>query len=203
MSDNSSDIEQKQPLIDALAGIEGVESVTFDPQTRRVVLLLRSGVAPHRVDHTAREILGAEEIQILTGFRPEHRDRQRVRFVELHRAERPEQQIAYSVTLEWAGSEYTGEAIGAKGDALELRTVATAALAAVSAMTPGDLQIKLAGVKQVRAFDAEMVVVSMYRPEAEPHNLVGAVVAGDDPRRAAAAAVLSGLNRLLGNYLVT
>ena len=84
---------------------------------------------------------------------------------------------------------------------MELRTISSASLAAIAALVPHDVKVRLAGVKMVRAFDAEMVVVSLYRPDDEPHNLVGAVVSGDDPRRAAATAVLNALNRLLGNYL--
>ena len=121
--------------------------------------------------------------------------------MELRRNVQPDQQIAYTVTLEWAGSEYSGSVSGEKGDAVELRTISSAALTAIAALVPHDVKVRLAGVKMVRAFDAEMVVVSLYRPDDEPHNLVGAVVAGDDPRRAAATAVLSALNRLLGNYL--
>jgi hypothetical protein len=121
--------------------------------------------------------------------------------MELRRNVQPDQQIAYTVRLEWAGSEYTGTASGEKGDAVELRTISAASLTAIAALVPHDVKVRLAGVKMMRAFDAEMVVVSLYRPDDEPHNLVGAVVAGDDPRRAAATAVLAALNRLLGNYL--
>jgi hypothetical protein len=134
-------------------------------------------------------------------FRPGQRDRQRVRFVHLKRSVCADQQIACEVRLEWAGCEYSGAATGAKGDALELRTAASAALLAVLHLVPAELGIRLAGVKQVRAFDVDMVVISLYSPNREPHNLVGAVIAGSDPPRAAAMAVLSALNRLLGNYL--
>jgi hypothetical protein len=148
----------------------------------------------------AGEVAG-DGYSITAAYRPERRDRQRVRFMDLRRNIQPDQQIAYTVTLEWAGSEYSGSVSGEKGDAVELRTISAAALTAIAALVPHDVKVRLAGVKMVRAFDAEMVVVSLYRPDDEPHNLVGAVVAGDDPRRAAATAVLSALNRLLGNYL--
>lgn len=183
-----------------LNAIDGVEQVFLDPGIAAACLVLRADVDPAEVRNEAAEIIG-DEFTVSAAYRPERRDRQRVRFMELKRNVQQDQQIAYTVRLEWAGSEYTGTAAGEKGDAVELRTTSAAALTAIAALVPHDVKVRLAGVKMMRAFDAEMVVVSLYRPDDEPHNLVGAVVAGDDPRRAAATAVLAALNRLLGNYL--
>jgi hypothetical protein len=186
-----------------LAEIDGVERVVIDEEHRQLVLVLQAGAPPHHVEEAARAMVSDEAWQLYAVFRPEQRDRQRVRFIELRREVQPDQQIAFTVNLEWAGEDYTGTAAGEKGDAVELRTAALAALRGVAHLAPPDLQLRLAGVKLVRAFDAEMVVVSLYRPDAEPHNLVGAVVAGQDAPRAAALSVLTALNRLLGNYLIT
>jgi hypothetical protein len=185
---------------DRLIAIEGVEQVLLDPELRQAGLILRGDIDPREVESAAAAAAG-DEFSLVVVYRPERRDRQRVRFMELQRTTQQNQQIAYTVTLEWAGTEYTGSAVGEKGDAVELRTSAAAALTAIAALVPHDVKVRLAGVKQVRAFDAELVVVSLYRPDDQPHNLVGAVVAGEDARRAAATAVLSALNRLLGNYL--
>jgi hypothetical protein len=183
-----------------LRAIEGVEHVFIDSDIGTICMVLRSDVDPAGVQEEAAEVAGGA-FEISSAYRPERRDRQRVRFMELKRAVQQDQQIAYTVRLEWAGNEYTGTASGEKGEAVELRTISSASLAAIAALVPHDVKVRLAGVKMVRAFDAEMVVVSLYRPDDEPHNLVGAVVSGDDPRRAAATAVLNALNRLLGNYL--
>lgn len=183
-----------------LGAIDGVEHVFIDAESSAVCLILRPDVDPAEVHDQAARAAG-DPFSIVATYRPERRDRQRVRFMELKRAVQPDQQIAYTVRLEWAGTEYTGTASGEKGDAVELRTISTASLTAIAALVPHDVKVRLAGVKMMRAFDAEMVVVSLYRPDDTPHNLVGAVVAGDDPRRAAATAVLAALNRLLGNYL--
>ena len=183
-----------------LRAIEGVEHVFIDSDIGAICMVLRSDVDPTGVQEEAAEVTGGA-FQISSTYRPERRDRQRVRFMELKRAVQQDKQIAYTVRLEWAGNEYTGTASGEKGEAVELRTISSASLAAIAALVPHDVKVRLAGVKMVRAFDAEMVVVSLYRPDDEPHNLVGAVVSGDDPRRAAATAVLNALNRLLGNYL--
>jgi hypothetical protein len=187
-------------LRERLGAIEGVDHVFLDTDIGAACLILRADVDPVEVQDEAQDV-GGDQFTITAAYRPERRDRQRVRFMELKRAVQPDQQIAYTVRLEWAGTEYTGTAAGEKGDAVELRTVSAASLTAIAALVPHDVKVRLAGVKMMRAFDAEMVVVSLYRPDDEPHNLVGAVVAGDDPRRAAATAVLAALNRLLGNYL--
>ncbi|HEX2167853.1 MAG TPA: hypothetical protein VHG09_11530 [Longimicrobiales bacterium] len=192
-SDNASVRER-------LSAIEGVENVFLDTEIGAACLVLRADVDPADLQEQAEEIT-ADAFTISAAYRPERRDRQRVRFMELKRNIQPDQQIAYTVRLEWAGTEYTGTASGEKGDAVELRTISSASLTAIAALVPHEVKVRLAGVKMMRAFDAEMVVVSLYRPDDEPHNLVGAVVAGDDPRRAAATAVLAALNRLLGNYL--
>lgn len=199
----TEDDRQLGDLRQAMQDIPGVEQVVIDTEGREILLLLRSDVEPHRVERAAQDIAAEAGYEISAAFRPEHRDRQRVRFVDMSRNQLPDQQVSYRITLEWNGREVQGEASGEKGDALELRTVAAASLAAVLQLAPDDLEVRLAGVKQVRAFDAELIVISMYRTGAQPTNLVGAVVAGDDPRRAGANAVLSALNRLLGNYLVT
>jgi hypothetical protein len=68
-------------------------------------------------------------------------------------------------------------------------------------MTGQTLSVRLVGVKQVRAFDAELTVVSLYRVGAPAQKLLGSVLTGTDPHRAAAIAVLNALNRTLGNLL--
>lgn len=185
---------------DRLAEVDGIEHAFIDTDAKRVCLMLRADVDPHEVEEAAAAAVG-DAMTVQIAYKPERRDRQRVRFMGIQREVQPDQQIAFTVGLEWAGAEYTGRAAGEKGDAVELRTAASAALTAIAALVPHDVKVRLAGVKLVRAFDAELVVVSLYRPDDQPHNLVGAVVAGDDARRAAATAVLSALNRLLGNYL--
>jgi hypothetical protein len=187
-------------LRERLAAISKVDHVAIDEERREAWLLLSSDGDAPRVEHEARELTGDYTLRV--AFQPERRDRQRVRFVDVHGDVESDQRIRYTVTLEWGGKEYRGSAVGEMGEAVELRSIATAALEAITALAPAELQVRLAGVKQVRAFDADLVVISLYRPDATPHNLVGVVVTGSDVRRAAAVAVLNALNRLLGNSLV-
>jgi hypothetical protein len=182
-----------------LSDLEGVDQVVIDSTSRQIWLILRPAVDSEWLLQHVRELV--EGFAVNVAYRPEHRDRQRVRFVEVQRSATPDQQVSFRVTLEWAGTEYHGSATGDTGASVELRTIAAASLDAASAIIPGGLPIKLAGVKQLRAFDADLIVVSLYRPDSAPHNLVGAVVTGSDSDRAGVVAVLTALNRLLGNYL--
>jgi hypothetical protein len=199
--DSDSIDQDTAALRSKLMGVPAVEHVSLDSTTRVIWLILRADVDSEWTMTQMKEMVEGYDVQV--AFRPEHRDRQRVRFVEVKREELPDQQLRCRVTLEWNGMEYHGTAEGERGGGVELRTAAAAALDSVSSIVPGGIPVRLAGVKQVRAFDADLVVVSLYRPDSEPHNLVGAVVAGGDSDRAAVVAVLSALNRLLGNYLLS
>lgn len=183
-----------------LTAIEGVDHVLIDEEAHEACVILRADVEARSIEQAVADAIG-DDFHVTIAYRPERRDRQRVRFIGIERFEQADGLIGFRVTLEWAGSEYTGSAAGEKGSAVELRTSAAAALTAIAALVPHEVKVRLAGIKQVRAFDADMVVTSLYRPDDKPHNLVGAVIAGDDPMRAAALSVLSALNRLLGNYL--
>lgn len=191
--------EGERQLRAELAALAGVENALVDDATGDIWLILRPDGESHHIEPKAREIAGTRTVHV--AVRPERRDRQRVRFVEIRRRDLADQQAEISVVLEWAGREYTGTATGDSRGPLELRTAALASLDAVGAIVPGEIQLRLAGVKQVRAFDEDLIIVSLYRPGAEPRNLVGVVVTGSEPRRSAAVAVLNALNRLLGNYL--
>ena len=127
--------------------------------------------------------------------------RERVRFDRIERRQERDNQISISVFLEWGGDTFKGESTGERGDAIEIRTAAAATIAALEKAIGSPLDMRLIGVKQVRAFDAEVIVVSL-TGTTDRQKLVGIVVMGEDPRRAAALAVLNALNRTLGNRLL-
>jgi hypothetical protein len=130
-------------------------------------------------------------------------ERHRVRFLGVRRTLLPEAHVRVQVTLEWGGALHVGEEIGEASAPLEMRAAATAALKALQGLLPEDLRLRLIGVKQIRAFDQEITVVSLLRETGAQQRLVGAVLTTDDPVRTAALAVLNSLNRVLGNYLST
>jgi hypothetical protein len=198
----------RSTLRERLAALPGVRRVIVD-EAAGVICLLSEPEAEHPpLFATVRNVLlelGADpaeipvEIAVAVG-RP---DRQRVRFLRVERVPRDETHVGVRVALEWQGTVYTGEAIGELGAALELRTAALAALDALHQLTGNELNMRLTGVKQIRAFDADLTVASVQSPGPPPRHFVGTVMDNSDPLRGAAVAVLSGLNRMLGNYLST
>jgi hypothetical protein len=80
---------------------------------------------------------------------------------------------------------------------------AEAALRALEEFAEGSLSFELIGVKHIRAFDSNLVIVSIGIRGSAGTRLVGCYLADEDMPRGAALAVLNATNRLLGNYLAT
>ena len=81
---------------------------------------------------------------------------------------------------------------------------AEAAIKALESFAGGALEFELAGIKALRAFDANIVIVALGLKKGEgPQRLLGAYLAENDPVRAAVVAVLNATNRLLGNFIAT
>lgn len=126
--------------------------------------------------------------------------RRRVRFLS---AERDEDagRVSITVNLEWNDQVVTGSATGEKGHVLELKTTAQAAIHALQKLSPQGLDVRLIGIKPIHAFDSDLMVASLLRNDGAGQRLVGAVVVTTQLHDAAAMAVLSALNRTLGNFL--
>jgi hypothetical protein len=197
------DASTAQVLRAKLEALEGIERVLVDEATSTVLIHCSpdsnaTSLAANIDDAIASAGLeaGAVNLKLVTDLAA----RRRVKFAGLDRiADRGDVRIR--VTLEWDGVLHHGEAVNEGGELIELRTAAAAALNALENLLGELLHIKLVGVKQVKAFDAELMVVALYRTGESPQRLVGSVSAAGDPRRAAAIAVLNALNRVLGNYL--
>jgi hypothetical protein len=187
-----------------LALITGVARVMIDSGTGDVALICIQPIQRPHVEEEARAILDEAAGEPTTNvieitYRAEHRERARVRFGELRR-QATGGNVRVEVDLEWGDDIFSGTATGELGGAVELRTAAQATISALGTIV-SELDLRLAGVKQVKSFDAELVVVSLYVAEDPARKFVGAVVTGNDPLRSAVVAVLSALNRLMGNYL--
>jgi hypothetical protein len=197
------DAESLVPIRRDLEAMPGVKRALVDESG--VVLLCESQAAAASALAEARKkaaAVGWDQNRIATALQPETGTRNRVRFEGVERIEEPDMRVRVRVSIEWHGRTIAGEAIGEKGENLELRTAAAAALDAIAEVADPPIDLRLAGIKSIRAFDSELMVVSLYRP-ASARNLLGAVLVVGDPRRAAALAVLHALNRVLGNYLAT
>jgi hypothetical protein len=128
-------------------------------------------------------------------------DQKRVRLMSVVRTPERDGRVRVRVELEWKGESYSGESIDESGYVIELRTSAMAALDAVT-KTAQELRARVVGAKEVRAFDHTLIVVAVATDSGPGGNsLVGSVLRGSDPARAAAMALLQSLNRVLGNYL--
>jgi hypothetical protein len=195
-----------QVLRAKLEDITDVEGVVVDEANAAICLICEPQAMAQPIlaaAHKAISSVGLDEntISVNTVVRTAGVTRHRVRFMGVERFVERENRVRIKVALEWHGRICTGEATGEAGDLIELRTAAVAAVGALEQVINDQLGVKVVGVKQVRAFDSELMVVSLHRAGGSPQRLVGAVPGGRDARASAAIAVLNGLNRTVGNYL--
>ncbi len=190
-----------------LEALTGVERVLLDGERNGLWVVSLPDADRSGMEEKVRAVIAAEgldstlPVELATHW--PHPERHRVRFVGVERLPEREGHVRVRVSLEWGGALHQGEEVGEGGLTLELRTAAAAAVKAVQELAPEDLRLRLIGVKQIRAFDQEITVVSLFRDTGPPQRLVGAVLTSDDPLRSPALAVLNALNRVLGNYLST
>ena len=131
--------------------------------------------------------------------------RERLRFVNFVFTRTPSGLCRAEVELEWLdGERVTGRAEGMTSTLGDLRISADAALRAIEAFSKGVLRFEMIGVKTMRAFDANIVIVSLMTLGEEPsQRLLGCHLAEQDPMRGAVVAILHATNRTLGNFIAT
>ena len=128
---------------------------------------------------------------------------ERLKFSSFTFTRSPAGRCTVQVELEYAGKRYVGRTEGQSSPIGDLRLGAEAAMQAVESFAQGRLGLELMGIKLVRAFDANVVVVSCTQRTARATRLVGCYLADRDAVRGSALAVLNATNRILGNYLTT
>lgn len=107
------------------------------------------------------------------------------------------------VELEYEpGESVVGVAEGIATPLGDARLAAEATLRAIEDFSRGALQLELLGVKQMRAFDANVVIVSVvsHRGDGE-RRLLGCHLADEDLLRATVVATLQATNRVLGDLI--
>ena len=83
-----------------------------------------------------------------------------------------------------------------------MRLVALATMDAIQHATSGALRLELIGVKPIRAFDTNLVVVAAIAHHADKSTrVVGAAIADEDPLVGTARATLHAVNRLASPLL--
>lgn len=128
---------------------------------------------------------------------------ERLRFGSFTFTRSPAGRCIVQVELDYSGERFVGKSEGPSSPIGDLRLGAEAAMQAVECFAQNALGLELMGVKLVRAFDANVVIVSCTQRSARATRLVGCYLADRDAVRGAALAVLNATNRVLGNYLAT
>lgn len=128
-------------------------------------------------------------------------EERRLRFLSAELERLPGSRLRITVTVSDRGTEHRGEAEGVGERQVELRLAARAALEAVGEALGGRRRFGLVGLKQIRAFDAELVLVAVRTDDDPGRRLIGAVPVDEDPCRTAAVATLDAVNRLVASEL--
>ena len=100
------------------------------------------------------------------------------------------------VELEWLGQTFVGEDSGVGHEDMIARLAALATLSAVRTSGTGT-GFELIGLKRVRAFDGEVVMVCLKEAGKSCQKYIGAVAVRETLARGAARAVLDAVNRVL------
>jgi hypothetical protein len=131
--------------------------------------------------------------------------RERLRFTDFRFDRTPSGRSSATVQLEWIeGDPIMGKASGQTSELGDLRIACEAALRAIESFAKGAFTLELLGVKLIRAFDSNVIIVaiSAKRPEGAT-RLLGCTLAERDPLHGSIIAVLHATNRLLGNLIAT
>ena len=112
--------------------------------------------------------------------------------------------VKVAVSVEWGGTEYTGEALGTDLPRSRLETVAKATLSAIEKTVFGDdpdasktgVTLALDGVKEMEAFDRSYILVGVNAiHKRDVATLAGASAVEATPERAAILATLQAAHR--------
>ena len=134
-----------------------------------------------------------------------HASRERLRFTDFRFDRTPSGRSSATVQFEWIeGDPIMGKASGQTSELGDLRIACEAALRAIESFAAGAFTLELLGVKLIRAFDSNVIIVaiSAKRPDGAT-RLLGCTLAERDPLHGSVIAVLHATNRLLGNLIAT
>ena len=199
------DPETRSALEHGVMECDGVLHAAVDPRTGEIWVVRDPGYEVGPIELAIRSRIAAlghdpAGVAVRLTLPVASGPRRRVRLVGVQRQD-DHGRTSITVQLEWNDQVVSANAVGEKGPALELKTTAHAAVIALQKLSPQELDVRIIGIKVIHAFDSDLMVASLIRQSDARQRLVGAVVVDDDPLAAAAMAVLSALNRTLGNFL--
>ncbi|CAN5817358.1 hypothetical protein BH23GEM3_BH23GEM3_18090 [soil metagenome] len=208
MESLSLEEKNRAELRETLEAISGVRRALVDGPPWTVFLVCEAAATlPEPVEARARaamEIAGLHglDVQLHVSYLSAPEPRRRVAFVGAHLSYPQVGHARAQVSLEWQDRVVAGEAEGASGPAADLRLCALAAVRALEQVLPDTPVAQLVGVKSVRVFDHDLVIVLLRSATNSNQPVVGACLDTSGPARSASLAVLNATNRVLGNYLV-
>ncbi len=127
---------------------------------------------------------------------------ERLKFQDFSLQRTPSGRVTCQVSLTYGEDVVSGSAAGTSSTAGDVRLGAEAALQALESFTAGAITFELVGVKSVRAFDSNVVIVSIRQHGLQgPERMLGCYLTDDDLVRGAAFAVLNATNRAIGAYI--
>jgi hypothetical protein len=134
---------------------------------------------------------------------PQSLGRERLKFANFNFTRTPSGHCSAEVSLEWENMVFSGRSTGQSSPLGDFRIAAEAALRALEDFAKDAMHFELLGIKHIRAFDSNLLIVSVsLREGTQLTRLVGCYLAETDTRRGAAMAVLNATNRVLGNYML-
>jgi len=104
------------------------------------------------------------------------------------------------IVLERDGVEYRSEISAVGGEELLLRLAARETVRMLGEIVGNPDHFKLIGIKNIHAFDAQVVLVCVQTADAPDRKLVGCVPGPDGLIRGVVQAVLNATNRIVESY---
>ncbi|MFN2398603.1 MAG: hypothetical protein ABR543_08165 [Gemmatimonadaceae bacterium] len=149
--------------------------------------------------------MNQSEAQSLQFSAPVQFKRERLRLADFRFRRTSDGRCTAEVELEWLdGVRVCGAASGQSSSTVDLRVAADATLRALERFAEQSLVFELIGVKAVRAFDANVIIVSVATKKGDgPKRMLGSALVEVDTTRGAVVAVLNATNRVLGNFIAT
>jgi hypothetical protein len=135
------------------------------------------------------------------GEESEGRDGPRLQFLGVDTERLPTSGIRIAVHLANRDEEFQGESEGVGTRVVELRLAAEATLEAAGRAVGRPDSLRLVGLKEIHAFDSDLVLVAVRDEDGPVRRLVGAVPVTEDPCSAAVRATLDAVNRVLAPEL--
>jgi hypothetical protein len=189
-----------------LESLPGVESADLSALPETIRIRARSAEVADLLGESLAALVRAEAgveagVQIEIASATETASPRRARFESLHVTQPTAGWLEARVELDWKGTPFIGESDGEYNLAGELRVCASAALRAVEQIADSSVHFTLVGVKELRVFDHDLIVVLLNTEDLPEQRLIGTALITQNRRHAATLAALNAINRVMGRFV--